>query len=374
MRTIIHALIAIGFAGAAPSFAADVAGDVRPFVALKISPEVRLLTTPDDYFGPVIGNIVIIEQSDGLVLVDSGANIGHGRKAVAYIRSFTRKPVKAVVITHWHNDHPSGIAALKQAWPKLRIISTPQTKTGMAGPALENIALKPDASMEKKLASQLEGFKAQAALLLQAPDTPEDRKQRIRKALVQYDEFYDDFKGSYLVLPTETFKSALRIGDRKVPVALRYFGRANTEGDAVAWLPKQRILASGDIVTAPVPFGSGSYPSPWITVLNKFKSLGFKTLIPGHGAPMNDASYIDKMIASIATIREKVDTAAKAGMSFQDIKKNIDLSGESDRFGSTPRSKMFAPVLWTDPMRINAYKEAEGLPIRQIASVAPDPK
>lgn len=374
MRTIIQALMAIGLVGGGPSFAAELGIDVRPFVAIKVSPEVRLLTTPDDYFGPVIGNIVIIEQSDGLVLVDSGANIGDGRKAVAYIRSFTSKPVKAVLITHWHNDHPSGIAALREEWPKLRVISTPQTKAGMAGPTLENIALAPNASMDKKVAGQVDGLKAQAAQLLEAPDTPEDRKQRLRKALVQYDGFYNDFKGSYLVPPTETFRSTLWLADRRVPVELRYFGWANTQGDAVAWLPRQKILASGDIVTAPMPFGSGSYPTPWIKVLGKLKSLGFRTLIPGHGAPMNDSAYVDKLIVSIATIRQKVGDAVRAGMSFQEIKKSIDLSSESDRFSTTPRLKMFAPGLWTDPMRINAYKEAKGLPILQIASAADDPK
>ncbi|MBV9884869.1 MAG: MBL fold metallo-hydrolase, partial [Sphingomonadaceae bacterium] len=82
--------------------------DLGPFVGRELAPGLHLLTTPPDYLGRVIGNVSIIEQSDGLVLVDSGGTIADGRRVVAYIRSFTRKPVKAILITHWHGDHPLG--------------------------------------------------------------------------------------------------------------------------------------------------------------------------------------------------------------------------------------------------------------------------
>ena len=60
----------------------------------------------------------------------------------------------------------------------------------------------------------------------------------------------------------------LMIPDRDVPVDMLYLGRANTEGDAIAWLPKQKIVATGDIVVSPYPVrlrqlfrATGSRPS-----------------------------------------------------------------------------------------------------------------
>ena len=41
---------------------------------------------------------------------------------------------------------------------------------------------------------------------------------------------------------------------------LRFLGRANTEGDAIAWLPRQRIVMTGDVVVSPTPFGFFSFP------------------------------------------------------------------------------------------------------------------
>ena len=94
--------------------------NVQPFTAREISPEVHLLSTPPDYYGPAIGNVSIIEQQDGFVLVDSGLSVGNGRTIVDYIRARSSKPVKAVMITHWHNDHPQGVSAIRDAWPKVR--------------------------------------------------------------------------------------------------------------------------------------------------------------------------------------------------------------------------------------------------------------
>ena len=59
------------------------------------------------HFIDPIGNVVVVEQSDGLVLLDSGGSFGSGERVVAMIRGISPKPVKAVVISHWHSDHPS---------------------------------------------------------------------------------------------------------------------------------------------------------------------------------------------------------------------------------------------------------------------------
>ena len=52
--------------------------------AIEVTPKVHLLTTPDDYFGPAIGNVILIEQSNGFVVVDSGLNAANGRAVVRY--------------------------------------------------------------------------------------------------------------------------------------------------------------------------------------------------------------------------------------------------------------------------------------------------
>src|SRR5205085_10291088 len=225
--------------------------DIAPFVAQEITPKLHLLTTPDDWYAAAIGNVILIEQSDGFVVVDSGTSAGNGRAVVRYAKSLANKPIKAVMITHWHNDHPQGISAIRDAYPKVRIIATRGTEGGMLGPESYDVGYRPDAKFDEASAKLLETSKENYRKLLEDPSTPADRKERIKKALTQFDKVKADFIGTYIVPPTETFEHKLIIDDRDVPVHMLFLGRANTEGDAIAWLPRQKIVASGDIVVSP---------------------------------------------------------------------------------------------------------------------------
>jgi hypothetical protein len=133
----------------------------------------------------------------------------------------------------------------------------------------------------------------------------------------------------------------------------------------VAWLPKQKIVATGDVVVSPYPFGFGSYPQEWIQTLGKLKALGFKTLIPGHGDPMTGAGYLDRLIASIRDLQAQVGPLAKAGVPLDEVRKKVDFSKSIAMFGDTPRVKANLQGLFFDPMISNEYKEARGEPIVQ---------
>ena len=182
MRSFVPVLVGFLVTVAAPA-SAQAPVDIAPFVASEVDPKVHLLSTPDDYFGPVIGNVILIEQSDGLVLVDSGLTAGNGRAVVRYARSLTSKPIKAVMITHWHNDHPQGISAIRDAFPKVRIISTRETEAGMLGPEAFDIGYAPGAKWDEATAKLTAKQKELFQKLLDDPTTAEDRKGRIRKAM-----------------------------------------------------------------------------------------------------------------------------------------------------------------------------------------------
>jgi glyoxylase-like metal-dependent hydrolase (beta-lactamase superfamily II) len=364
--TLLAATMTAGVsAQTAESAAAAATVDHAPIVAHQVHPKVHLLSTPDDWYASAIGNVVLIEQSDGFVVVDSGGSAGNGRAVVRYARSLANKPIKAVMITHWHNDHPQGISAIRDAFPKVRIIATRGTEAGMRGPESYDIGYRPDAKFDQASHKLLQTSQDNYRKLLDDPATAPDRKERIKKALVQFEKVKQDFVGSYIVLPTETFERELVINDRDVPVRMMFLGRANTEGDAVAWLPKQKIVASGDIVVSPFPFGFGSHSGDWIETLGKIKALGFTTLLPGHGQPQSDSTYLDKLIAGLTDLRAQIFPLAKAGMSLDDVKKKVDFSKSIALFGDTPRAKANVPALFFDPLTKTVYKEALGQPVVQ---------
>jgi glyoxylase-like metal-dependent hydrolase (beta-lactamase superfamily II) len=350
---------------APPAFAQAPTVDIAPFLAREITPKVHLLTTPDDWYAAAIGNVVLIEQSDGFVVVDSGFNAANGRAVVRYAKSLADKPIKAVMITHWHNDHPQGVSAIRDAYPKVRIIATRGTEAGMLGPEAYDVGYSPDAKFDRATANLAEKNKEGYRKLLEDPSTAPDRKERIKKALAQFDAMTRDFVGTYIVPPTETFERELVIDDRDIPIHMMFLGRANTDGDAIAWLPKQRIVATGDIVVSPYPFGFGSYPADWIATIGKIKALRFTTLLPGHGEPQADAGYLDKLVASMRDLRAQVGPLAKAKMPLEEVRKKVDFSKSILMFGDTPRVKANLQGLFFDPMIKSAYLEARGEKIVQ---------
>jgi glyoxylase-like metal-dependent hydrolase (beta-lactamase superfamily II) len=341
------------------------AQDIAPLAGRELAPGVRLLSTPADYSGPAISNISIIEQGDGLVLVDSGATIADGRRVVAFIRSFTSKPVKAVLITHWHNDHPLGIAAIRDAWPRVRIISTVATRDGLLGPASTSVGLRPDERFETQILNEAAESIVQARALQSNPENSPELRQRYDRYIANLQRFTRDFRGTYLVPPTETFTDELLIDDADRPVRLMFLGRANTAGDAVAWLPRQRMLFTGDIVVSPIPFGFFSYPQDWIGVLERLKALDFTLLIPGHGEPQADTVYLDRLIATIGDIRAQVAPLARQGLSLEEVRERVDFSAQTAIFGTTPRLRLGFESYWLNPMVENAWKEARGEAIVQ---------
>jgi glyoxylase-like metal-dependent hydrolase (beta-lactamase superfamily II) len=325
---------------------------------------VRLMATPPNYLAFATSNIVLIEQSDGIVVVDSGATRADGDRIVAYIRSFTDKPVKAVVFTHWHNDHPAGASQIVAAWPNVRVIATEGTRRGIDGPARSlGMGYEPSAASDTALLGQVNESIAFAEAQAENPEHDARLRGRYRQMAAEFRRRLPDVPGTRLVAPTEILTDRMVIDDPERPVHILYLGRANTDGDAIVWLPNQRIVAAGDVVVSPIPFGFASYPQDWITTLGRIKELGFDVLIPGHGLPQSDSAYIDRLIATITDIRTQVGALAAQGLTLEQIRERADFSAQTAIFGTSPGRRRGFEGLWLRPMVENAYKEARGMPI-----------
>ncbi len=355
------ALVPAGIVHAQPTASETLA----PYEARELAPGVHLLSTPLDYLGAITGNVTVIEQSDGIVVIDSGQTGGDGRRITAFIRSITSKPVKALVYTHWHGDHPQGGHQIRAAWPGVRIISTARTLESLRGPTLQYVGIAPSDRAESQAREQLPAALAGIDEQIRNPEldaATRARWERLRREFVARQE---DWRETYLALPTETFTDELMLDDPVRPVRLFHPGRANTDGDAIAWLPNERILVTGDVVVHPVPFGFFSFPGEWIAVLERLKGLNYAWLVPGHGEPQRDTAYLDRLIATLNDIRNQVGPLARAGLGLAEVQQRVDYSAQMAIFGDTPRHRRQFEAFWLRPMTINAYMEARGEPMVQ---------
>jgi len=103
----------------------------------------------------------------------------------------------------------------------------------------------------------------------------------------------EDVRNSKLKYPTVLFPHEMFFDDGKHRAELRHFGVAHTHGDGFAWLPKERILFTGDAcVNGPYNYvGDGSI-TEWVKTLEAAKQLNPQIICPGHG-PKGDRSVLE---------------------------------------------------------------------------------
>ncbi len=332
------------------------ASDGYTYVVQPVVDRVHVIVRPDALRIPAEGNIEVIEQSDGLVVVDAGGSPLGGRRVVEKIRTVSKKPVKYLIYTHWHGDHNLGAGAFRQAWPAVRIVSTPGTRAAMTGVAMDYAS---------KLGPAMRKMPEYAPKLLATKGDTEE-KLRLQQLIVDSPKIADAYDGAKVWPADLTFDKGLSIPDADAPVEVMFLGKANTDGDAVVWTPKQRVLITGDIVVAPYPYGTDSYPADWIEVLQRLKAYDFAALIPGHGEVEHDRAYLDTLIAVIEDVRAQVEPLAKQGMSLEDINKKVDFEADYQAIcGQRTFVRRFFKQFFLDSMIANAVKEAKGEPITQ---------
>jgi glyoxylase-like metal-dependent hydrolase (beta-lactamase superfamily II) len=348
------ALAAMGLAGSALAMAPDPAQAARVFArqTQAITARAHLIYKPATTDPPFEGNITVIEQSAGLVVVDAGGSPPSGRAAVGQIRRISRKPVRFLVYTHYHGDHNLGAGAFLAAWPDLVIISTEKTRENMTGPPMAYV------EGYAKSYSDMADFAEKAAADPKRPDAVRQGWARTAKAGPAMVAGYTSLK---VYPPTLTFTDRIDLPDSDAPVEVLFLGRGNTDGDAVVWAPRQRVLAAGDLVVAPIPYAAQTYPGEWIATLRKLEAFDFAYLVPGHGAVQTDRSYIDKVIAALESVRDQVAPLAKADVPLDEVRKRVDLKAVKAGFtGDDPWLAFLMDAVFTNDLVANAYKEARG--------------
>lgn len=328
---------------------------------------VWLIAQPQPFQVQPIGNVVVIEQSDGLVLIDGGGSPGAGRRIVELVRSVSDKPVKAIAITHWHGDHVLGLSAIVQAWPAAEIIATDTTDAHLRGRSMKAYPKgAPDAPLQAAFDQRLDGADGFVRDSLAKSDLSAREREGFEAAQRLFAQYRMDTREVVLALPTRTFVDALKLDDMTRPVELRHFGRGNTDGDLVAWLPRQRVMATGDLLVAPIPFGFNAYPADWQRTLREMQAMRPAVWLPGHGAAMQDNTYVSRVIDLIGHTREAVAPLVKQGVTSDEAKKRIDLSPDRARFvGDDPWLERWFDRYWTQPFTDAAWREATGEPIEQ---------
>lgn len=306
----------------------------------------------------VNGNATIIINDRDVVVVDANGTPAAARETIAAIRRLTRKPVRYLINTHWHDDHTMGNQAYREAFPEVQIVGHPRTRDAMATTALTNRE-----QYLKGLPGMLEYVRGQIAAgkdLEGQPLTPEVRASLsadVRVAeryLAQAPIFSPTFPDFLVARELTLFR-----GERTIHI--RHFARGNTAGDLVVWLPREGVLVTGDLVVHPTPYVFDSYIGEWIASLDSLKGLKAAVLIPGHGPVLRDYQYVGMVGRALRAVQLEVGALVARGLELDSIRKVVVLDSLRAEFVGENRVSHFPwGYSFLQPAITRAYEEAKG--------------
>lgn len=216
-----------------------------------LAPGVYALTAEGD------PNVGAIEGEDFIVAFEARATPAAARKWLERLRQHTRKPVKHLVLSHYHAVRVLGASAFEAQ----NIIAHAMTKKLIDERGMQDWASE---------------FGRMPRLFLEPDGIPG------------------------LTHPTITFATQMTIelGGGRGPLVLEYCGRGHTAGDIVAWLPEHKVLFAGDLVEAQAALYTGdAFHGDWAAgTLDRVKSYRAETLIGGRGAVARGTAAVDAAI------------------------------------------------------------------------------
>ncbi|MHB1215758.1 MAG: MBL fold metallo-hydrolase [Thiobacillus sp.] len=232
-----------------------------------------------------MSNAGFVVTRDGVVVFDALASPPLAEKLVGLIRTITRKPIKRVIVSHYHADHFYGLQVFKALGAEIWAHRYAEGATRSEG-AAKRFAQRKDALF---------------------PWVSDDTR------LLEADRLVDD-------------KLDFEMGG--VTFALRHVGPAHSREDLAMLVVPDGVLYAGDLVfRGRVPFVGDADSRAWIAALDTLIALNPRVLVPGHGAPSH-APRTDLVFTRdyLQYLRDQLGPPARNLVPFEDAYEQIDWS------------------------------------------------
>jgi glyoxylase-like metal-dependent hydrolase (beta-lactamase superfamily II) len=229
-------------------------------------------------------NTGVIVGDDAVMVIDTQATPVMAQDVIKHIRQVTDKPIRYVVLSHYHAVRVLGASAYEPE----HVIASRDTYDLIVERG------------EQDKASEIGRF---PRLFRNVESVPPG-----------------------LTWPTITFSGAMSIWLGKLEVQLLQVGRGHTKGDTIAWLPEQKILFSGDLVEFDAtPYAGDAYFQDWPHTLDKLAAMKPRALVPGRGAALTTPDAVAAGLKGtrdfIADVWASVQSGVAAGKDLNAVYK-----------------------------------------------------
>jgi glyoxylase-like metal-dependent hydrolase (beta-lactamase superfamily II) len=257
-------------------------------------------------------NTAIIESDDGVMIVDTHSKPSAARVIVEHLRQITTRPVRYVVNTHFHWDHWHGNEVYPAAYPGAEIVTNQITREAMLKKGLKRIG-----DHVRQVPKDIAKLEADLAAARSA-----EERTRLESDLRLARSYLAEVSGLKPALPTLVFEQTMRLYRRDREIQLLHLGRAHTEGDVFVYLPKEKVVITGDAVIGWTPFMGDGYPEDWAGTLDRLAELDFTHIIMGHG-DVADRDWLRIFRGYVHDMVEAVRTEVAAGATLDEVKQRV---------------------------------------------------
>jgi glyoxylase-like metal-dependent hydrolase (beta-lactamase superfamily II) len=217
-------------------------------------------------------NSGIVIGDDAVMVIDTQATPAMAQDVIRRIREVTDKPIKYVVLSHYHAVRVLGAAAYQPE----HIIASQDTRDLIVERG------------EQDKASEIGRF---PRLFRNVESVPPG-----------------------MTWPTMTFTGRMTLWLGKLEVQLIQLGRGHTKGDTVVWLPQDKVLFSGDLVEFDAtPYAGDAYFQDWPKTLDNIAALKPQALVPGRGAALQGAADVARGLEGTRAFVSELYASVKAG-------------------------------------------------------------
>jgi cyclase len=267
-------------------------------------------------------NVVIVNDQD-VLLVDDGTTPAAARAFLDDIKAITNKPVRTVVNTHFHYDHTDGNSVFG---PEVQIIAHDYVRMAITTFDVLN--------REPFITSQKTAVPARIDVLTKQIATEKDtqKKAALQRDLAAAQTSLNQLKGIKPTPPNVTYSSKMVLYKSPREIQLLFLGRGHTGGDTVVFLPRERIVCTGDLMESRLAYMGDAFFDEWVTTLGALKNLDFGLVLPGHGAPFGDKGLITAFQGYLSDITKKVADLRAQGLTADQAATRVDLTSHAKDF------------------------------------------
>lgn len=277
----------------------------------EIAPNIYAYTTQGD------PNSAVIIGDDSVLVIEAQATPVMAKALIERIRTVTDKPIKYLVLSHYHAVRVLGASAFEGA----EIVSSVKT--------LEMIQERGE-----------QDFKSET-----------DRFPRLFRSVESI---------PHLTFPTITFDTEMTIDLGNRIVELKHLGAGHTRGDIVAWVPDCKALFSGDLLEyGATPYCGDAQLEEWPETLRNIKALGAVCAVPGRGNALFNEKEVNESIESTTQYVTMLLDTAKAA-----VAKGLDLTAAYKEIHGLMKPIFGDYVIFEHCMPFNvtrAFEEAQGI-------------